>query len=108
MKEKFQKKTNKNRHWPSELTRNGRDWSIESDQLKIERMVMIPRKIESGMDIMDDRRMTKNGPKYERRMDGRDWFLYLCTRVATRSIMNERRNTEIGTYQEWKKDGRDE
>ena len=72
----FQKKTNKNRHWPSELTRNGRDWSIESDQLKIERMVMIPRKIESGMDTTNDRRMTENGPIYERRMEGRGWFNY--------------------------------
>jgi hypothetical protein len=38
-------------------------------------MVMIPRKIESGMDTTDDRRMTENGPM-----------------MATRS-MNERRNT---------------
>jgi hypothetical protein len=40
-------------------------------------MVMIPRKIESGMDTTNDRRMTKNGPMYERTMNGKDWFHYL-------------------------------
>jgi hypothetical protein len=45
-------------------------------QLKVGRMVMIPRKIESGMDTTNDRRMTENGPIYERRMDGKDWFNY--------------------------------
>jgi hypothetical protein len=68
------KKNNKNncRHWPSELTNNGRDRAIESRKNGND-----SKEIESGTDTRNDRRMTENGPIYERRMDGKDWFHYL-------------------------------
>jgi hypothetical protein len=64
---KLSEKTNKNscRHWPSELTNNGSDRPIESRKNGND-----SKEIESGMDTRNDRRMTENGPIYERKKDG--------------------------------------
>ncbi len=56
-------------------------------------MVMIPRKIESGMDTTNDRRQRmvlymKEG-----------WMARIGSIIVRGSIMNETRNTEIGTYE---------